>query len=353
MSAAELELINLRAENKRLREVTKVKNQLLTSKNQVIACKDAIIEQIEEESQQYTSPQPAKLGSGRQRQNSSIFSTETTSKSPLDKDEMLDQIFLHVGGGEHLYIAAVSRRWRGRYLQHCVQNSTTKYTKKLVTRHRSVIVTESRLQLALNCGLTVKDWPMHKLTYPDAICQHSIEPQQVITLLRIQGVPWDAMLCNNAALHAKLPLLQWLRSSACPWVELNVLCNAGRGGSVAMLEWLLTVTSKWKASTKLLMIDYAGWNDRLDAVQWLKAQGAQWPAKFAGQYITMVTNVTHNQCWSLSAVQWAIVSGSGWLDWHCEDYAAGNFTLLVAKQNAAAVLEWAHADGCPCTCGQQ
>jgi hypothetical protein len=90
------------------------------------------------------------------------------------------------------------------------------------------------------------------------------------------------------------------------------------------------------------MIDYAGWNDQLDAVQWLKAQGAQWPAKFAGQYTAMVTSGTLNQCWSLSAVQWAVASGSGWLDWHCGDYAAGNFTLLVAKaKRSSCARVWA------------
>jgi hypothetical protein len=57
------------------------------------------------------------------------------------------------------------------------------------------------------------------------------------------------------------------------------------------------------------------------------------------------------QCWSLEAVQWAVAAGSGWLDWHCEDYAAGNFSVLVAQQNATAVLEWAQSNGCPCTCG--
>jgi hypothetical protein len=96
MSAADLELITLRAENKRLTELMKVKNQLLTSKNQVIACKDALIVQLEEESQQYTSPQPANLGSGWQRQHNSSNSSssiEAAAEPPLDKleDEMLNQ----------------------------------------------------------------------------------------------------------------------------------------------------------------------------------------------------------------------------------------------------------------------
>jgi hypothetical protein len=276
MSTADLELITPRADNKRLRELTKVKDQLLVSKNQEIAYKDAIILQNNGQPQQYTmSPQLAGLRSNWQRENNnSSSSISQTAESPLNKDEILDRVFLYVGGGEHLYVAAVNRRWRGRYLQHCVQNGTTKYIKKLVTRHRSVLVTASRLQLVLNCGLAVKEWPMDESTYPNAICIHSTEPQQVFALLRMQGVPLVSNLCTRAAMNAKLPLLQWLRKSSCPWSEITVLYAAARGGSVAMLEWLLTVTSKWTSSVKQQMLNHAGWNGKLDAVQWLRARGA-------------------------------------------------------------------------------
>jgi hypothetical protein len=314
----------------------KVKNQLLISKNQVIACKDALIMQVKGQPQHYTaSSGPAIPGNCfkllRQSSSSNSCSDETVALSPLDKDEMLDQLFLQVGGGEHLYIAGVSRRWRGRYIQHCVQNGTTKESKKLVTRHRSVLRTESRLQLALNCGLVVKDWPMDKLTCPDLICLHSVEPQHVMTLLKVQGVPWDAMLCARAALHSKLPLLQWLRKSACPWAELTVLYAADRCGNLAMLEWLLTFTSPWTDITKQYMISHAGWNDKLAAAQWFRARGVKWPAKITGQYNAILTNAIVHQCWSLTTVQWAVAAGSGWLDWHCEDYDEDNFSLLVAK----------------------
>jgi hypothetical protein len=98
------------------------------------------------------------------------------------------------------------------------------------------------------------------------------------------------------------------------------------------------------------MLNHAGWNSKLAAMNWLRARGAQWPQKFTGQFTAAGTGATVHQCWSASAVQWAIANGSGWLDWHCEDYAASHFSTFVAKQ-ARDVLEWAHANGCPCTCG--
>jgi hypothetical protein len=99
----------------------------------------------------------------------------------------------------------------------------------------------SRLQLALSSRISVKDWNMK--SDAEMMCKLSTEPEQVMTVLRLHGVPWDELLCSYAAVTANLSLLQWLRSSSCPWVEYGVLCNAGRGGSVAVLEWLLAVTT--------------------------------------------------------------------------------------------------------------
>jgi hypothetical protein len=119
-----------------------------------------------------------------------------------------------------------------------------------------------------------------------------------------------------------------------------------------MLEWLLAVTSPWTDSAKKQALNHAAWCNKLAAVQWLRARGAPWPLKFAGEFNGVRAATTVKQCWSPAAVQWAVAAGSGWLDWHCEDYVADKFSVLVAKRHATAVLKWAHANGCPCTCGQ-
>jgi hypothetical protein len=214
-------------------------------------------------------------------------------------------------------------------------------------------MTESRPQLALRSGLAVKGWTFSQQSRAELICEHSLEPERVMTLLKLHGVPWDELLCTCAAAYAKLPLLQWLRRSSCPWCEGNVLCNASRGGSIAVLEWLSTVTASWTDDAEQDLLDHAAWCDRLPAAKWLRARGALWPDKFTGQYADLVSNATVHQCWSLSAVQWAVASGSGWLDWHCDDFAQAKFTEAYAKKHATDVLEWAHANGCPCTCGHQ
>jgi hypothetical protein len=339
MEAPDNELTTLRAEVLRLKELMVVKDQLLISKDaqlaskdeviaskvEVIACKEAVLSRTAEELQQYkssaASSKPVAAGGDRidaeqpcrkrQRVHNSSSSFEVAS--PLDKDEILDHVFRYVGGGDHLYVGGVSRRWRGRYMQYCAEVSSSKRVKKLLTGQRNVLISASRLQLALSSGLAVAGWTFDPWSCDAELeCTRSLEPQQVLTLL------------------------QWLHSSSCPWGENSVLMNASRGGSVAMLEWLQTVTAPWSADSKTRMLTRAASTSSLAAAKWLRAQGAEWPSK-SGK-----SEGHRSPRWSLAAVQWAIASGSGWLDCHCEDF-----------KYAADVLNWAHANGCPCTCGHQ
>jgi hypothetical protein len=354
----------LRAEIARLQALVAVKDQMLISKEtQLTAQGELLASQAEEtkllkrELQLHAASSDAggHMDGNAKRQHlhdrSRLNQQAGPLASPLDIDDVLDQIFSYVGGGEHFYIAGVSRRWRGRYLRPCVLNSTSELDKNFVTRHRSVLMTEKRLYLAFSSGLSVEGWAISTQQKAEMICKHSLEPVQVMTVLRLHGVPWDQMLCNSAAFNAKLSLLQWLRINFCPWSESDVLLNASRYGSVAMMEWLLTATAAWTVDIKLCMLIRAAWCNNTDVAKWLRARGAQWPEKFAGQF-NAAGGATVHQCWSLSALQWAIAAGSGWLDWHCEDYTASHFDTFVAKQ-ARDVLEWAHANGCPCTCGQR
>jgi hypothetical protein len=361
MEAPDNEVDALRAEVLRLKELMAVKDQLLAAKDEIIAskmevvaCKEALLSRTAEELQQCKSAsrsKPAAAAENRIEQPCSKRRRLHTGSccevaSPLDNDGIFDLVLSYVGGGEHLYIGGVSRCWRGRYMQHCAKHSASAHDKKLSTTHRSVLVSAGRLQLAISSGLAVAGWTFETLSRAELVCKYSLEPQQVLTLLRLQGVPWSTALCDMAARSCNLPLLQWLRASSCPWRVSCVLGQASRGGSVLLLEWLHTVTEPWPAIHKSKMLARAGWNNHLAAAKWLRAQGAEWPPKFAG-------HSGDRGCWSLSTVQWAVASDSGWLDWRCQDYADAIFKQRNAKEHAAAVLKWAHANGCPCTCEQQ
>jgi hypothetical protein len=330
-----------------LQEIARLQ-ELLAAKDQLLACKEGTGRPTEELRQYKGSDHPDDNIKRRRLYHSSSLE----GASPLDRDEVLDQILSYIGGGEHLYIAGVSRRWRGRYLRFCVLSCTRKYHEKLVTKHGSTLMTERRLKLALAAGLSVEGWTWSKPSRADWICKHSVEPERVMTLLRLHGVPWHEALCNAAAVQAKLPLLQWLRSSSCPWVEEHMLVNASVGGSVAMLEWLASVTEPWPEDALAEMINTAASCNKLAAVKWLRARGAQWPDSFTSQYID-AEYVAAKQCWGLAAVQWAVAAGSGWLNWKCEDFNDDKYQRICDKRQAIALLKWAHANGCPCTCKQQ
>jgi hypothetical protein len=368
METAGEELSRLRAENSCLKQLLESKyaqlaqcSLVIASNAALLACKDELLVNRAEELQRLksltsfadlhgasTSATLEKLAAERQHAYDSS-SNSTVIAAPLDRDELLNVVFSFVGGGDHLYVGGVCRRWRGLYIQYCAQNSASEFDTKLVTRHRSVLMTESRLQLALTSALSLEGYTFDSWTRADLICGQSLEPTKVLTLLRLHGVPWSTQLCDGAAYCNKLSLLRWLHNHSCPWDTWELLNAASAGGSVAMLEWIATVTPPWSADLKQFVLNVAARFSRLTVAQWLRAAGADWPTAF---FVECGHDDDRQKiCWSIPAVQWALACGSGWLDWKCEDYAADQYGLVNLQQQAAELLEWAHVNGCPCTCG--
>jgi hypothetical protein len=55
--------------------------------------------------------------------------------------------------------------------------------------------------------------------------------------------------------------------------------------------------------------------------------------------------------WSKRTVQWALANGCTWGDWQCSLLSAERYVNGYVLQ-AAELFEWAHKNGCPCTCEQ-
>jgi hypothetical protein len=323
-------LRKLRAENSSYEQL------LLSSDVQLPACKNELL---------------ASRAAGSAAPDSERQLLGDSSVLPLDRDDVLVEVFSYVGGGDHLYVSGVCRRWRDRYMQYCVHNSTSELDDKLVTRQHSVLTTENRLQLALSSGLTVADWTFDKRVCAQALCHYSLEPEKVMMLLRVHhDVPWSTMLWNIAAFYNKLALLQWLHAHLCPWEEAALMSFAIAGGSIAVLEWLSTIVyAPWTPSVKIAVLKVAACEGQLDVVQWIRAHGADWPSSF---YVRgNAAAGKPSRCWNVSVVQWALAHGLGWLCWKCEDYTADKYESDKYKQQATELFEWAHANGCPCTCG--
>jgi hypothetical protein len=333
------------------------KDQLLASKDQLLAKNEALaalrLENMAlktEQLQQFSTHEATNALATEHTQQYDSSSIDVTAA--LDRDELLDHVFSYVGGGDHLFVAGVNRCWRGEYLQYCAFHGKAKRTKKKATRYCSTIITESRLQHAKLNGFCIADLDITERKHAELICRQYQEPERVIAALRLRAASWDSMICENAAYYGKLGLLQWLHINDCEWDEDDVLINASRGENVPVLQWVATVITPWPEDTLIDMFNDAASRDKLAAAQWLRAYGAQWSDKFTSNY-TDANDATAKQCWSLPAVQWAIASGSGWLEWKCKDYDAGKYRKSYDKRRARDVLNWAHANGCPCSCGHQ
>jgi hypothetical protein len=116
-----------------------------------------------------------------------------------------------------------------------------------------------------------------------------------------------------------------------------------------MLKWLHRVTAPWSHdSTKHLMFT-AGYRDHLDVVQWLHAQGVQWPQRLYDAALLSDTK-TANIYWTAPVVEWALAHGCTWGVWQCQDFQVQHYPDGFYKDKAVELFAWAHEHGCPCTC---
>jgi hypothetical protein len=284
------------------------------------------------------------------------------SVSPLDEDDVLDAVFSYVGIREYVYIAGVSRRWRGRYIKLCynsVKSTRGRKTDKLRTSHGSAARTAARLQLAFDSGLTVANLQEHQYMCASAMVLHSLEPMAALTLARLYGLQWTDDYVRCAVQRNDLALLQWLHKCGCPFTFKNAAYWAALFNSVDVLKWCHSESDVLSHHTQRLLC-CAGEYASFACLEWLRAQGADWPAAF---YSTR-----KGACWAVPAVQWALRHGCVWGVWRCEDFTPGNRNFICVcissssepyqgcaaphcgEQAAADLFAWAHENGCPCSC---
>ena len=273
----------------------------------------------------------------------SVKRTARYRDSPLENDELLAAIFQAVGKREHMFAAAVSKRWSSCYLSKDSEYSCN-------TSYRSVLATDSRLQYALSAGLTVEHLQNWCKTLERDVCS-SLEPIAVLQLLRARGLKWTSELCVEAVCSNDLELLQWLYTAGCLWPERRLVVTAAKHAGTALLDWLLVVTAAdlWSGRPLRRLVDHAAAAGNVAAVQCFCLHGAQWPPSYA--------RVVHGSkvCWSPAAVQYALNCGAGWREWRCQALSVDSFGSELMQRNAKELFAWAHSEAhsdCPCTCAQ-
>jgi hypothetical protein len=107
-----------------------------------------------------------------------------------------------------------------------------------------------------------------------AMCEH----------LRATGCPWSDNACEEAAQHDQHQTLHWLRESGCPCDAAAVGAAAATfANGVQVLAYLLQA-GLLSAALLTQLLDTAGRAGNLAAAQWLRQQGAEWPAMLERWY---------------------------------------------------------------------
>jgi hypothetical protein len=109
------------------------------------------------------------------------------------------------------------------------------------------------------------------------ICAASSGQTAMCEYLYSQHYPWSAAACDEAAAGVHLETLRWLHEHGCPWATDQIILAAAHGGSIAVMQYLQQqgVVTTVEQLTDMLL--HAGVWEQLQAAQWLRQQGAEWP----------------------------------------------------------------------------
>ena len=224
--------------------------------------------------------------------------------------------------------------------------------KRLCTRKAALVTTVARVVWAR--GLAVAEDEMNATLKDDALLYDA--PR-----LR------DEDICEQAARHGALSILQWARADGILITEV-IAELAARGGHLAVLKWLWTLHATNSLDREKVMwqtsrsIEAAAIGGHLEVLWWLRAgiTNAEWeelPGKERtcmmtahGGHLAVLQWLQMNGCpWGpstmhaaargghLGVLQWARENGCGWSSGEC---------LAAAQNGHLALLQWLRVNGC-------
>ena len=121
----------------------------------------------------------------------------------------------------------------------------------------------------------------------------------VCEFLLSERCPSDHRGCASAAAFGHCSTLRWLREHGCP-MPAQIHVAAAESGSVEVMAYLRAEGLLADARKLTYMLNCTGAHNQLAAAQWLRAQGAEWPARL--RYMGAMP-------WSLMALAWARAEG--------------------------------------------
>jgi hypothetical protein len=94
---------------------------------------------------------------------------------------------------------------------------------------------------------------------------------EILQWARSQECPWNACTCAWSAQNGHLEVLQWARDNGCPWNEMT--CErAAQNGHLEVLKWARSQGCPWSCWTCVCAAE----NGHLEVIRWAIAQGCPW-----------------------------------------------------------------------------
>jgi hypothetical protein len=88
---------------------------------------------------------------------------------------------------------------------------------------------------------------------------------------------WNIEVCTTTMQFGRLYMLRWLREHGCPW-DVNAVCvAAAQMGGTDALDYIIEQGEVLDAELLTTALNAAGPYNRLQAAQWLRQHGAEWP----------------------------------------------------------------------------
>jgi hypothetical protein len=121
--------------------------------------------------------------------------------------------------------------------------------------------------------------------------------------LRSIGCEWHDGICDVVAAHGRVDSLRWLRTNGCPCNVRRVCIAAATHGFTDILDYLINDGEALNAGLLTDALNGAGSHSKLQAAQWLRQHGAQWPA------VLTYGEGLNAQQWSGESLAWARAEG--------------------------------------------
>lgn len=217
-------------------------------------------------------PHQHQLPHGHQQQQQQQM--EQQQEHAVFNDAVLSTVFAFVAPLEHLFTAAVCRRWRSLY-RHCHllrgKSPAHRVTDKCgpyftcLTSYQNATGSISRLAMAFElCGMAAAIERELRSGGGYATCNSSetatlgwrafakiaggIASREVLQQAAQHGMPWCPEICAGAAAARRFELVKWLHGQQGCSLSLSVACYAAEAGDIAMLEWVMQQpTGPWPA----------------------------------------------------------------------------------------------------------